>query len=109
MHKRLEDQLREAITDSATQQIDLPRLLSIIDAYYDKLDASTGQLETSAHALQAAFDNVADAVLTLNAGLLLLTLTKTAIRYNDRPQGGPLGPENRFCGPGRLAHSLSLL
>ncbi len=66
MHKRLERQLRQSITDPSTQQIDLPKLLGIIDKYYDKLDVAESQADSAPAALRAAFDNVADAVLTLD-------------------------------------------
>lgn len=67
MHKRLERQLRQSIEDAATQQIDLPKLLSVIDSYYDKLDSTEVEAASAPAALRAAFDNVSDAVLTLDA------------------------------------------
>lgn len=68
MHERLEEQLRQSICDPTNQQVDLAKLLAIVDRYYDKLDAAEMESASAPSALRAAFDNVADAVLTLDQG-----------------------------------------
>ncbi len=78
MHQRLEEQLRQAISDPETQAIDMPRLLSLIDQYYERLDADQAESRGAPSALRAAFDNVADAVITLDQNARITFANRTA-------------------------------
>ncbi len=80
MHERLERQLRKAIIEPSSNQVDLPRLLSLISSYYDKLDSAKTQAASAPPALRAAFDNVADAVVTLDGQGRITFANKAAER-----------------------------
>ena len=78
MHERLEEQLRKAISDAETQQVDLAKLLSLIDDFYARLDAEEVEAKSAPSALRAAFDNVADAVITLDSTARISFANRTA-------------------------------
>ncbi|MEL7535567.1 MAG: EAL domain-containing protein [Pseudomonadota bacterium] len=78
MHQRLEEQLRQAIADPKTQSVDLPKLLALIDQYYERLDADQAESRGAPSALRAAFDNVADAVITLDQTARITFANRTA-------------------------------
>ncbi|MEM1261919.1 MAG: EAL domain-containing protein [Pseudomonadota bacterium] len=78
MHERLEEQLRQAIADDDSQRVDMPKLLTLVDQFYERLDAEALEARGAPAALRAAFDNVADAVITLDTSARITFANRTA-------------------------------
>lgn len=78
--------MRDAIGDQDALHVDLARFLSIIDDYYDKLDATASIESVAPAALQAAFDNVAEAVLAVDQDGTITFGNRAAGRIFEFPE-----------------------
>ena len=61
MHKDLREKIKQATEESGIEKPDFVELLSLIDAHYDKMEATITQSLTTTTPIEAIFDSVAEA------------------------------------------------
>ncbi|NIV18839.1 MAG: EAL domain-containing protein [Woeseiaceae bacterium] len=65
MHKDIREKIRKATQSSGTENPDFLELLQLIDQHYDKMEATITQSLTTTTPLEAIFDSVTDALLSV--------------------------------------------
>jgi hypothetical protein len=87
MQKDLRDKIRAATEASAITKPDFVELLSLIDQHYDKMEATiTQSVKTATHSntsapIEAIFDSVTEALLSVSADGVIRNCNKVCTRY----------------------------
>ncbi len=81
MHKDLRDKIKQATEESGVEKPDFVELLSLIDAHYDKMEATITQTLASTTPIEAIFDSVTEALLSVSEGGIVCNCNKTCSRF----------------------------
>jgi len=81
MHKELRDKIRQATEESGIEKPDFLELLHLIDEHYDKMEATITQSLTNTTPLEAIFDSVTEALLTVSEGGIVCNCNKVSAHY----------------------------
>ncbi len=81
MHKDLRDKIKQATEESGIDKPDFVELLSLIDAHYDKMEATITQSLTSSTPIEAIFDSVTEALLSVSESGIVCNCNKTCSRF----------------------------
>ncbi len=81
MHKDLRAKIKQATEDSGIEKPDFVELLSLIDAHYDQMEATITQSLTSTTPIEAIFDSVTEALLSVSESGIVCNCNKTCSRF----------------------------
>jgi PAS domain S-box-containing protein len=81
MHKDIRDKIRQATESSGLEKPDFLELLQLIDQHYDKMEATITQSLTSTTPLEAIFDSVTDALLSVSESGIVCNCNKICTFY----------------------------
>jgi diguanylate cyclase (GGDEF)-like protein/PAS domain S-box-containing protein len=95
MHRDLRDRIKAATEESGITKPDFVALLRLIDAHYDKMEATiTQSLQTQTQTpVEVIFDSVTDALLSVDASGRIRTCNKVCTRYFDKPRKELVGAD----------------
>ena len=98
MHSDLRDKIKAATEESGVTKPDFVELLKLIDAHYDKMEATiTQSLEAQTlHSqtqtpIEAIFDSVTDALMSVDSEGVIRNCNKVCSRYFGRPRRDLIG------------------
>ena len=93
MDRDLRDRIKTATEESGITKPDFIELLKLVDAHYDKMEATiTQSLQTQTQTpLEAIFDSVTDALLTVDATGCIRNCNKFCTRFFDKPRKALIG------------------
>ena len=98
MHGELRDKIRAATEESGITKPDFVALLRLIDAHYDRMEATISQtlesqsLQTQTETpIEAIFDSITDAFLSIGFNGLIRNCNKACTRYFGRPRKELIG------------------
>ena len=81
MHKELRDKIKLAKEASAIEKPDFLELLSLIDQHYDKMEATITQSLTGTTPIEAIFDSVTEALLSVSESGIVCNCNKICSHY----------------------------
>jgi diguanylate cyclase (GGDEF)-like protein/PAS domain S-box-containing protein len=81
MHKELRDRIRKATEESGIEKPDFLELLHLIDEHYDKMEATITQSLTNTTPIEAIFDSVTEALLTVSESGIVCNCNKVCAHY----------------------------
>jgi diguanylate cyclase (GGDEF)-like protein/PAS domain S-box-containing protein len=81
MHKELRDKIKHATEASAIEKPDFLELLELIDQHYDKMEATITQSLTNTTPLEAIFDSVTEALLSVSESGIVCNCNKICSFY----------------------------
>ena len=81
MHKELRDKIKHAKAASKLEQPDFLELLSLIDQHYDKMEATITQSLTGTTPIEAIFDSVTEALLSVSESGIVCNCNKVCSHY----------------------------
>ena len=81
MHKELRDKIKRAKEDSGIEKPDFLELLHLIDQHYDKMEATITQSLTTTTPIEAIFDSVTEALLSVSESGIICNCNKICTHY----------------------------
>jgi len=81
MHKELRDKIKHATEASGIEKPDFLELLGLIDQHYDKMEATITQSLTNTTPLEAIFDSVTEALLSVSESGIVCNCNKVCTFY----------------------------
>jgi len=81
MHKELRDRIRKATEESGIEKPDFLELLHLIDQHYDQMEATITQSLTNTTPIEAIFDSVTEALLTVSESGIVCNCNKVCAHY----------------------------
>ncbi len=81
MHKDLRDRIKQATEESGIEKPDFLELLHLIDQHYDKMEATITQSLTNTTPIEAIFDSVTEALLTVSESGIVCNSNKVCAHY----------------------------
>ena len=81
MHKELREKIKRATEASGIDKPDFLELLSLIDQHYDKMEATITQSLTSTTPIEAIFDSVTEALLSVSESGIICNCNKICSHY----------------------------
>ncbi|MDH3434637.1 MAG: PAS domain-containing protein, partial [Gammaproteobacteria bacterium] len=81
MHKELRDKIRHATEASGIEKPDFLELLHLIDQHYDKMEATITQSLTNTTPIEAIFDSVTEALLSVSESGIVCNCNKVCSYY----------------------------
>ncbi|MEM7432278.1 MAG: EAL domain-containing protein [Pseudomonadota bacterium] len=81
MQKDLRDKIKRATEDSGIEKPDFLSLLRLIDEHYDKMEATITQSLVSTTPIEAIFDSVTEALLSVSESGIICNCNKASSRY----------------------------
>ncbi|MDH4125796.1 MAG: EAL domain-containing protein [Gammaproteobacteria bacterium] len=81
MHKDLRARIKKATQASGTQNPDFIELLGLIDQHYEQMEATITQSLTNTTPIEAIFDSVTEALLSVSESGLVCNCNKICSRY----------------------------
>ena len=81
MHKELRDKIKNATEASGIEKPDFLELLELIDQHYDKMEATITQSLTNTTPLEAIFDSVTEALLSVSESGIVCNCNKICSLY----------------------------
>ena len=81
MHKELRDKIRQATEQSGIEKPDFLELLRLIDQHYDKMEATITQSLTNTTPIEAIFDSVTEALLSVSESGIVCNCNKICTFY----------------------------
>ncbi|MDX1499215.1 MAG: PAS domain S-box protein [Woeseiaceae bacterium] len=81
MDRDLRDRIRQATEAKALDKPDIVELLQLIDAHYDRMEATITQSLTSSTPLEAIFDSVTEALLSVSENGIVCSCNKICTHY----------------------------
>ena len=81
MHKELRDKIKHATEQSGIEKPDFLELLQLIDQHYDKMEATITQSLTSTTPIEAIFDSVTEALLSVSESGIVCNCNKICSFY----------------------------
>ena len=95
MRGDLRDKIKAATEESGVRRPDFIALLKLIDEHYDRMEATiTQSFQAQTHTpIEAIFDNVTDALLSVGSDGTIRNCNKVCARYFGRPRRELLGSQ----------------
>jgi len=81
MHKELRDKIKHATEQSGIEKPDFLELLHLIDQHYDKMEATITQSLTTTTPIEAIFDSVTEALLSVSESGIVCNCNKVCTFY----------------------------
>jgi transcriptional regulator with PAS, ATPase and Fis domain len=81
MHKDIRDKIKQATESSGIEKPDFLELLQLIDQHYDKMEATITQSLTNTTPLEAIFDSVTEALLSVSESGIVCNCNKICTFY----------------------------
>ena len=81
MHKELRDKIKQATESSAIEKPDFIELLRLVDQHYDKMEATITQSLTTNTPIEAIFDSVTEALLSVSESGIICSCNKVCTNY----------------------------
>ena len=81
MHRDLRDRIKRATEASGIEKPDFIELLRLIDEQYDQMEATISQSLNTNAPIEAIFDSVTEALLTVSESGLVCNCNKICSRY----------------------------
>jgi diguanylate cyclase (GGDEF)-like protein/PAS domain S-box-containing protein len=81
MHKELRDRIKRATEESGIEKPDFLELLHLIDQHYDKMEATITQSLTNTTPIEAIFDSVTEALLSVSESGIICNCNKVCSHY----------------------------
>ena len=81
MRKDLRDKIKRATEESGIEKPDFVELLNLIDAHYDHMEATITQSLTNTTPIEAIFDSVAEALLSVSESGIVCNCNKTCSSF----------------------------
>ena len=81
MHKELRDRIKKATEESGIEKPDFLELLHLIDQHYDQMEATITQSLTNTTPIEAIFDSVTEALLTVSESGIVCNCNKVCAHY----------------------------
>ena len=81
MRKDLRDKIKKATEESGIEKPDFVELLNLIDAHYDRMEATITQSLTNTTPIEAIFDSVAEALLSVSESGIVCNCNKTCSSF----------------------------
>jgi diguanylate cyclase (GGDEF)-like protein/PAS domain S-box-containing protein len=81
MHKELRDRIKQATETSGIEKPDFLELLRLVDQHYDKMEATITQSLTTTTPIEAIFDSVTEALLTVSESGIICNCNKICSHY----------------------------
>ena len=81
MHKELRDKIKRATEESGIEKPDFLELLHLIDQHYDKMEATITQSLTNTTPIEAIFDSVTEALLSVSESGIICNCNKVCSHY----------------------------
>jgi diguanylate cyclase (GGDEF)-like protein/PAS domain S-box-containing protein len=81
MHKELRDKIKQATELSGIEKPDFLELLQLIDQHYDKMEATITQSLTNTTPIEAIFDSVTEALLSVSESGIVCNCNKVCSHY----------------------------
>ena len=106
MHRELREQIKRATERSGINKLDFVALLKLIDAYYDKMEATVTQSSTIATPIEIIFDSVTDALMSVSDKGTIRNCNRVCSRYFGVSQDKLIGSDIAAILP--LAKSMPL-
>lgn len=93
MNGDLRDKIKEATEKSGITKPDFVSLLKLIDAHYDKMEATiTQSFQAETHTpIEAIFNSVTDALMSVGSDGIIRNCNKVCTRYFSRPRKELIG------------------
>jgi diguanylate cyclase (GGDEF)-like protein/PAS domain S-box-containing protein len=100
MHKELRDRIRQATEESGIEKPDFLELLHLIDQHYDKMEATITQSLTNTTPIEAIFDSVSEALLTVSESGIICNCNKISAHYFGLARDQMIGSKIEHVLPG---------
>ena len=81
MHKDIRDKIKQVTESSGAQEPDFLELLQLIDQHYDQMEATITQSLTSTTPLEAIFDSVTEALLSVSESGIVCNCNRVCTHY----------------------------
>lgn len=81
MHKEIREKIKQATEASGIEKPDFLELLQLIDQHYDKMEATITQSLTNTTPIEAIFDSVTEALLTVSDSGIICNCNKVCTHY----------------------------
>ncbi len=81
MHKELRDKIKWATEESGIEKPDFLELLHLIDQHYDKMEATITQSLTNTTPIEAIFDSVTEALLSVSESGIICNCNRVCSHY----------------------------
>jgi diguanylate cyclase (GGDEF)-like protein/PAS domain S-box-containing protein len=81
MHKELRDKIRRATEESGIEKPDFVELLQLIDGHYDQMEATITQSLTGTTPIEAIFDSVTEALLSVSESGIVCNCNRVCTHY----------------------------
>jgi PAS domain S-box-containing protein len=111
MEREIREKIRAATEASGITKPDFIALLELIDQHYDKMEATLTQSLHTQVPLEAIFDGMTDALLSVDTDGVIRNCNKVCSRYFGRPReqliGSPLREILPDLGESSIAEYLS--
>ena len=91
MHRDLRAKIKQAKESSAIERPDFVELLSLIDQHYDQMEATITQSLTNTTPIEAIFDSVSEALLSVSESGIVCNCNKICARYFGLPKDQLIG------------------
>jgi diguanylate cyclase (GGDEF)-like protein/PAS domain S-box-containing protein len=100
MHKDLREKIKQATEESGIEKPDFVELLSLIDAHYDKMEATITQSLTTTTPIEAIFDSVAEALLSVSESGIVCNCNKMSSSFFGLTKDQLIGSKLEHILPG---------
>ncbi len=81
MHKDIRDKIRQVTESSGIEKPDFLELLQLIDQHYDKMEATITQSLTNTTPIEAIFDSVTEALLSVSESGIVCNCNRICTHY----------------------------
>ena len=107
MESKLRNKIRKASEQSDVQQSDFVELLRLIDEHYDKMEATITQSLTADTPIDAVFDSVSEALISVGASGQIRVCNKVCARYFGLAKDQIIGSKIEYLLPAATGQSLA--
>jgi len=106
MHKELRARIKRATEASGIEKPDFLELLNLIDKHYDKMEATITQSLTTTTPIEAIFDSVTEALMSVSESGLICNCNKICSRYFGLTKDQLIGSKIEHILPAAKGQSL---
>ena len=107
MHKDLRDKIKKATELSGIEKPDFVELLRLIDQHYDQMEATITQSITSTTPIEAIFDSVTDALLSVSENGVVCNCNKMCTHLFGLTRDQLIGSKLEHIFPGAKGQRLA--
>ena len=107
MDSKLRDKIRKASEQSDVKQSDFVELLRLIDEHYDKMEATITQSLSADTPIDAVFDSVTEALMSVGASGQIRICNKVCARYFGLTKDQIIGSKIEHLLPAARGQSLA--